>query len=297
MVICVSRLRLESYSSTLSDPRYRFDPTPLAIGTRVALRIEYLGTSYCGWQAQPHLPVATVQECLEQALGKVADQPVTTHCAGRTDTGVHGFAQIAHFDDPVGRSGKAWVMGANGQLPSDIRIHWAHPVDQSFHARHSALARRYRYVVANTTVRPAHLASLVTWQRRPLAVETMSAAAEALVGSHDFSAFRAAQCQANSPIREVYSLEVRRWNDFVVLDIAANGFLHHMVRNMAGALMSVGTGSRPVDWLHELLASRDRTLGADTAPSAGLYLIGVDYPADYGLPSTPAGPSWLTGYV
>jgi len=113
MVICVSRLRLESYSSTLSDPRYRFDPTPLAIGTRVALRIEYLGTSYCGWQAQPHLPVATVQECLEQALGKVADQPVTTHCAGRTDTGVHGFAQIAHFDDPVGRSGKAWVMGAN----------------------------------------------------------------------------------------------------------------------------------------------------------------------------------------
>lgn len=277
------------------DTEHTFDPTPWTAGTRAALRIEYHGSAYSGWQAQPHLSVVTVQECLEEALSAVANQPIRTHCAGRTDAGVHGVGQIVHFDDPVGRSAKAWVMGSNSYLPSDIRVHWVTSVTPSFHARHSALWRRYRYVIANTAVRPAQLAELVAWQRRHLDVNKMQAAAEALLGEHDFSAFRAAQCQANSPIRHIHALDLVRWRDFVLLDITANAFLHHMVRNIAGALMLVGAGHRPVSWLKELLEGRDRTLGADTASGAGLYLTGVGYPAEYALPEPPDGPSWLTG--
>ena len=173
----------------------------MAPGTRVAARIEYHGGHYHGWQAQPHLSVPTVQEALEAALQEIAGESVRTTCAGRTDTGVHGFAQVVHFDDPVGRSLKAWVMGTNRHLPADIRVHWAQEVGEAFHARFSATARRYRYIICNTSTRPALLHSLVTWYRHALDVELMNDAAETLLGEHDFSAFRAASCQASSPNR------------------------------------------------------------------------------------------------
>lgn len=266
-------------------------------GTRVALRIEYDGSAFHGWQAQPHLQCATVQETLEQALSQVGNKPIRTHCAGRTDTGVHGFGQIVHFDDVAGRSPKAWVMGTNSLLPSSVRVHWAVPVVPDFHARFSAYARRYRYVIANTAIRPAHLDGKVSCFRRPLDVERMTDAAQALIGEHDFSAFRAAHCQANSPMREILQLSVSRWGDFVIVDIMANAFLHHMVRNIVGSLQMIGAGLRPVGWLHELLLGRDRAAAADTASGAGLYLVAVYYPERFELPPIPEGPAFLSGKI
>ena len=256
----------------------------LASGTRVAARIEYHGGHYHGWQAQPHLQVATAQETLEKALGTVAGTPVSTTCAGRTDTGVHGFAQIIHFDDPVGRSVKAWVMGGNRYLPDDVRLHWAVPTSSDFHARFSATARHYRYILCNTSIRPAALHGLVTWYRHELDLVAMNEAAKYLHGEQDFSAFRAASCQANSPMRHVSDCHVHRRGDFVIIAIAANAFLHHMVRNIAGSLLAVGTHSRSVDWFQAVLLSRDRTQAAETAPPEGLYLARVDYPEVFGLP-------------
>jgi len=267
----------------------------LASGTRVAARIEYHGGHYHGWQAQPHLQVSTAQETLEKALGAVAGTPVSTTCAGRTDTGVHGFAQIIHFDDPVGRSVKAWVMGGNRHLPDDVRLHWAVPTSSDFHARFSATARHYRYVLCNTSIRPAALHGLVTWYRHELDLVAMNEAAKYLHGEQDFSAFRAASCQANSPMRHVSDCHVHRRGDFVIIDITANAFLHHMVRNIAGSLVAVGTHSRSVDWFQAVLLSRDRTQAAETAPPEGLYLTRVDYPEVFGLPDTPEGPTMLTG--
>lgn len=276
---------------------FRLSPLAWEPGTRVALRIEYEGSAFHGWQTQPHRDCDTVQASLEAALGQIANRAVRTHCAGRTDTGVHGYGQIVHFDDPVGRSAKAWVMGTNSALPASIRVHWAQAVPPHFHARFSAISRRYRYVIANASVRPAHLARQVSWYRRPLDTSLMVDAAQALVGEHDFSAFRAAQCQAHSPVREITDLRVERWNDFVVIDITANAFLHHMVRNIAGSLQMIGAGLKPVDWLAQLLAGRDRTKAADTASPAGLYLVSVDYPEAFNLPPTPEGPAFLSGWV
>ena len=267
----------------------------LASGTRVAARIEYHGGHYHGWQAQPHLQISTAQETLEKALGTVAGTPVSTTSAGRTDTGVHGFAQIIHFDDPVGRSVKAWVMGGNRHLPDDVRLHWAVPTSSDFHARFSATARHYRYVLCNTSIRPAALHGLVAWYRHELDLVAMNEAAKYLHGEQDFSAFRAASCQANSPLRHVSDCHVHRRGDFVVIDITANAFLHHMVRNIAGSLLAVGTHSRSVDWFQAVLLSRDRTQAAETAPPEGLYLTRVDYPEVFGLPDTPEGPTMLTG--
>ncbi len=281
----------------MTDPGNRLDDAQWASGTRVALRVEYNGAAFHGWQAQPHLPVATVQEALEEALSRIANAPVRTHCAGRTDTGVHGYGQIVHFDDPVGRSAKAWVMGTNSALPDSVRVHWAKAVDPEFHARFSATARSYRYLIANTRVRPAQLAGLVSWYRRPLDVDAMNEAARALVGEHDFSAFRAAQCQANSPNREIFDLQIRRHGDFVVIEVTANAFLHHMVRNITGSLQMVGAGFREPAWVGELLRGRDRTKAADTAAGDGLYLVAVTYPAHFGLPPVPEGPALLTGFV
>ncbi|MBN7798666.1 tRNA pseudouridine(38-40) synthase TruA [Parahaliea mediterranea] len=270
-------------------------PEPLAAGARVACRIEYDGGHYSGWQAQPHLEVATVQQTLEAALGRVANTEVRVHCAGRTDTGVHGFAQVVHFDPPVARSPKAWVLGTNANLPHDVRVHWAQAVPEDFHARFSALARRYRYIIANTPVRPAHLAGQVTWQRRPLDADLMHREAQCLLGERDFSAFRAAACQSTSPNRNVHAITVTRRGSLVVIDIRANAFLHHMVRNIAGSLMAVGSGRQSAGWLAALLAGRDRTLAADTAPPDGLYLVDVSYPRRFELPETPAGPLLLEG--
>jgi tRNA pseudouridine38-40 synthase len=270
-----------------------FSLDPLPVGTRVACRIEYDGSHYNGWQSQPHAGVVTLQDTLEQALGTVASTSVRLHCAGRTDSGVHAFSQIIHFDAPVTRSSKAWVIGGNANLPRDIRIHWAVPVVSEFHARFSAQARRYRYVIANTPIRPALLHAQVTWHRRVLDAKAMHTAAQALLGECDFSAFRAASCQSNTPMRNVQFIEVKRGGDLVTLDILANAFLYHMVRNIAGALLAVGDGRKPVSWIAELLAGRLRSVGAETAPPGGLYLVDVQYPVRFGLPPTPYGPMLL----
>lgn len=271
----------------------RFSDAPLAPGSRVAARVEYHGGHYHGWQAQPHLSIPTVQEALERALSEISGEAIKTTCAGRTDTGVHGFAQVVHFDDPVGRSLKAWVMGTNRHLPADIRIHWAQGVSPSFHARFSATARRYRYVICNSPIRPALLGGLVSWWRHPLDIELMNQAASSLIGERDFSAFRAASCQASSPHRCVTSCEVIRRGDYVIVNITANAFLYHMVRNIVGSLLSVGSESQSVHWFERVLESRDRTQAAETAPAEGLYLVSVTYPDEFCLPVTPDGPTLI----
>ena len=274
----------------MADAFPRFSPDPLPPGSRVACRVEYDGRCFSGWQAQPHLPVETVQETLESALSQVAAQPVRSHCAGRTDTGVHGFAQIVHFDDPVGRSLKSWVFGTNASLPPSVRVHWAVAVDADFHARFSARSRRYRYLIANSAIRPALLAGLATWHRLPLDAGLMHAEAQSLLGERDFSAFRAASCQSPTPMRNVQQLSVSRRENLIAIDITANAFLHHMVRNIAGALMAVGSGRQQPGWLGDLLAGGDRTVAADTAAPDGLYLVSVDYDEHWGLPLRAPGP-------
>lgn len=274
-----------------------FSAETLPAETRIACRIEYDGSAFHGWQSQPHPGTLTVQDVLESALCEIAAEPLRVHCAGRTDTGVHAFAQVIHFDAPVARSCKAWVMGGNAALPKDVRIHWAVPVTSAFHARFSAEARCYRYLIANTPIEPALLRKQVTWHRRPLDAQSMHAAAQPLRGELDFSAFRAAACQSNSPMRHVRSISVRRYRELIVLEIVANAFLHHMVRNIAGALIAVGDGRRPVEWIRELLEGGDRTVGADTAPSSGLYLADVEYPSQFGLPATPYGPLLVAAHA
>lgn len=271
-----------------------FSPDPLPPGSRVALRVEYNGRRFSGWQAQPHLDVSTVQETLEHALSAIAAQPIRVHCAGRTDAGVHGLGQIVHFDDPVGRSCKAWVLGSNASLPRSVRVHWARQVPAEFHARFSAQARSYRYIISNTLIRPALMDGLATWYRAPLDSPRMHDAAQALLGEHDFSAFRAASCQSSTARRNVHEIAVCRKDHYVVIDITANAFLHHMVRNIAGSLMAVGSGKKPVHWLGELLAGRNRAVAADTAAADGLYLASVQYPAEFGLSTGAPGPTILT---
>ena len=267
-----------------------FSADVIAVDTRIACRIEYDGSCYNGWQLQPHEGVVTVQEKLELALSQVAAQSVRVHCAGRTDTGVHAFSQIIHFDAPVARSCKAWAMGGNANLPRDIRIHWAVPVTDDFHARFSAESRCYRYVIANTAIRSALLLKQVTWHRRELDALAMHTAAQTLLGERDFSAFRAASCQSTSPMRNVQCIEVKRQGDLLIIEIVANAFLHHMVRNIAGALLAVGDGRKSLEWIVQLMAGRDRSLGVETAPASGLYLAHVQYPRHCTLPLTPYGP-------
>ena len=262
----------------------------LPADTRIACRIEYDGEDFNGWQVQPHPGTVTVQGVLESALGDVAGTTVRVHCAGRTDSGVHAHAQVIHFDMPAPRSCRAWVLGGNSTLPRSVRIHWATAVKKSFHARFSALSRNYRYVIENTPVHSALLRHHVTWCSRPLDARLMHSAAQALLGERDFSAFRASSCQAATPMRNVQSISVQRRGDLVVIDISANAFLHHMVRNIAGSLIAVGDGRRSPEWVDELITGRDRTLAAETAPASGLYLADIQYPAQFGLPATPYGP-------
>jgi len=277
----------------LADPPPLFSADLLPAGSRIACRIEYDGRRYHGWQSQPQLAVTTVQQTLEHALSEVANTPVSVACAGRTDTGVHGFAQIIHFDAPVARSSKAWVLGVNANLPFDIRVHWAVVVQMDFHARFSAVARRYRYLIANTAVRPAQLVGQVGWQRRVLDHQMMHNAAQQLMGEQDFSAFRASSCQSKTPMRNVHSVAVGRRGDLLVVDIKANAFLHHMVRNIVGSLIAVGVGRESPQWIGRLLQGRDRTAAAETAPAEGLYLVEVEYPLQFALPTTPYGPMIL----
>lgn len=258
---------------------------------RIAVGLEYDGSRYYGWQKQRE--VVGVQQRVEEALAKVADHPVEVTCAGRTDAGVHATAQVVHFDTPNDRRGAAWTLGVNAHLPADIAVRWAQPVAEDFSARFSAVARRYRYIIANTALRPGIHGHGVSHYHKPLDVAAMQAAAPALLGEHDFSAFRAAQCQSHSPFRCVHHLQVKRHGDFVVVDIGANAFLHHMVRNIVGSLLVIGQHQAPVTWLAELLASKDRTQAAATAKPGGLYLVGVTYPEQWQLPTPVTGPLWL----
>ncbi|GAB1259737.1 tRNA pseudouridine(38-40) synthase TruA [Aurantivibrio plasticivorans] len=256
---------------------------------RMCIGIEYNGTAFHGFQVQK-FAVDTVQGALHEALSWVADESITLVCAGRTDAGVHASSQVAHFDTLADRPLKAWSMGVNARLPAGVSIKWAMPVVPAFHARFSATARTYRYVIYNNPSRPAVLSKLVTWFKRPLNHDSMQSAAACLLGEHDFSAFRASQCQANSPVRRVESLRFAAFRDFVVIEIKANAFLHHMVRNIVGSLLAIAAGDKPVSWMKELLEGRDRRLAAATAPGDGLYLVAVDYPAEFGIPDTPPGP-------
>ncbi len=253
---------------------------------RIAMGVEYDGSGFCGWQLQDG-GVRTVQGEVEKAVGKVANHPVRVYCAGRTDTGVHGTGQVIHFDTEAERSERAWVFGANANLPKDVCILWARPVSGDFHARFSAQSRAYRYVIYNRHVRPTFLAHRVSWDFRELDVTRMRAAAAFLKGEHDFSSYRAVACQAHSPVRTVTRLEVERHGEFIVIDIEANAFLHHMVRNIAGVLMSIGAGEHEPEWALEVLEARDRTVGGVTAPPYGLYLTRVDYPAEFAIPQLP----------
>lgn len=265
-----------------------------AVGvSRIALGVEYKGARYRGWQRQED-GVPSVQAALEKALSKVADEPVSLMCAGRTDAAVHASGQVVHFDTAVERPLKAWIMGSNANLPGDISVTWAKVMPAHFHARFSAMARRYRYVIYNDQIRPAHQAEEVTWNHRPLDVSRMREAARALVGTHDFTSFRAVQCQAKSPVKTVHHLEVIEHGRFIVLDIRANAFLHHMVRNFAGVLMTIGAGERPVEWAAEVLAARDRRAGGVTAHPYGLYLVRVEYPEEFVLPERYLGPHFLS---
>lgn len=249
---------------------------------RFAAGIEYSGASYLGWQRQAQGP--TVQECVESALSRIAAHPVTVQCAGRTDAGVHAVQQVVHFDAVARRPARAWVLGGNANLPDGISILWAMPVAGDFHARYSAVRRTYRYLILNRAARPGLLCDRVTWEFRPLCAESMAAAAAALAGEHDFSAFRAIACQARNPVRTVHRLEIGRYGQWVIIEIEANGFLHHMVRNIAGVLMEIGRGRRPTEWAGDVLRSRDRRVGGTTAAAAGLYFLTAAYPEHFGIP-------------
>lgn len=253
---------------------------------RIALGLEYNGTGFAGWQRQDK--GRTVQATVERALSKIANGPVLTQCAGRTDAGVHACAQVVHFNCTATRSERAWVLGTNSALPRDVSIQWARAVHDDFHARFSAEARAYRYVICNRATRPGLMAGKVTHIHSPLDVTAMDAAARCLLGEQDFSSFRAAGCQARHAVREVQAIAVRRAGEFVILTITANAFLQHMVRNIVGTLLPVGQGSRDPDWVAQVLAARNRAAAGVTAPPDGLYLVAVRYPERFGLPSSTA---------
>lgn len=249
---------------------------------RIALGVEYNGAAYAGWQRQQG--VLTVQEVLEAALSKVANQRVAVQCSGRTDAGVHALQQVVHFDTSAVRSERSWVLGANVNLPHDVAVLWALPVDEAFHARFSALGRRYLYVISTRWVRPALAHRRVSWQRHPLDVGAMREASVCLLGRQDFTSFRAVACQAHSPVRELRRLEISERPGQVLIEVEADGFLHHMVRNFAGSLMAVGKGEHEPGWIAEVLAARDRRVAAATAPPDGLYFLTALYASSWSIP-------------
>jgi tRNA pseudouridine38-40 synthase len=249
---------------------------------RIALGIEYDGTDFFGWQRLTAGP--SVQASVERALSRVAAHPVQISCAGRTDAGVHGRCQVAHFDTDAIRDMYGWMLGASSNLPASVAVLWAQPVAAEFHARYAARSRRYRYHILNRPVRAALDARYVTWERLALDADLMHEAAQSLLGEHDFSAFRALSCQAAHPRRTVLNVSVRREGDQLFVDIEANAFLHHMVRNIVGSLLLIGRREKPVEWMAELLAGADRHVAGPTAPASGLTFLGPRYPAHWGLP-------------
>jgi len=258
---------------------------------RYALGIEYDGQHYFGWQRQND--VASVQQQVEQALSIIANEPITVVCAGRTDTGVNATQQVIHFDTQQVRQNVAWTLGVNSKLPADIAVKWATPISDDFHARFSALARQYRYIIYNSATRPAILQHGLSTCYYPLDEQKMHDAAQILVGEHNFNAFRTVHCQANSPIRTVYHCQVSRQHNYVIIDIKANAFLHHMVRNIAGSLMMIGRGAQTKQWLEMVLAAQDRRLAGMTAPAGGLYFVAVEYPKKFDIPYSIEGPLFL----
>lgn len=244
--------------------------------------MEYDGSAFCGWQTQPG--GCGVQDALEQALSGVAGQPIGTACAGRTDTGVHAIGQVAHFDTTADRPLSAWTRGANALLPEGVAVTWSHAVDDGFHARFSASGRRYVYWLLSRPQRPGLLSGRVGWTHRKLDEAAMLDAARCLLGEHDFSAFRAAECQAKTPVKTMRELRIERRGDLLRLEFAADAFLQHMVRNIVGSLVYVGSGRQPAGWVRDLLESGDRTRAAPTFSPAGLYLAAVEYDAAWNLP-------------
>jgi tRNA pseudouridine38-40 synthase len=242
---------------------------------RIALGLEYEGSGFCGWQSQAG--GGAVQNVLESALSIVADTPTRVVCAGRTDSGVHALAQVVHFDTEAVRPDTAWVRGVNAHLPDSVAVRWAQPVPNDFHARFSARGRRYRYLLLNRAERPGLMARRVGWFHRPLDADAMAAAAGLLLGEHDFSAFRAIECQAKSPVKTLRRADVMRHGDLLVFEFEASAFLHHMVRNLVGALVYVGKGAHPPEWVGDILVGRDRARAAPTFEACGLYFAGVDY--------------------
>jgi tRNA pseudouridine38-40 synthase len=255
------------------------------------LGLSYRGTAYSGWQSQPG--GRTVQDQLERALSTFADARVTTVCAGRTDAGVHALNQVVHFDAPVQRDAFSWVRGTNRYLPSDIAVQWSAPVPADFHARFAARGRRYRYLLLRSPVRPSLETGLVGWVFDELALEPMRAAAQHLVGEHDFSSFRSSECQAKSPIKSLRSIAIEQRGSYWRFDFDASAFLHHMVRNIMGCLLAVGSARRPPDWLGEVLAARDRDAAAPTFAAEGLYFAGPYYDAVLQLPDRAPASDWL----
>ncbi|MEY8204506.1 MAG: tRNA pseudouridine(38-40) synthase TruA [Bermanella sp.] len=256
--------------------------------------VEYNGALFKGWQSQIHHPGKSVQAALEKAASKVANHPIKLVCAGRTDAGVHASAQVIHFDSHANRDARAWKMGINTNLPNGVCLNWVQAVDDDFHARFSAVSRRYRYFIMNRPIKPGLMHDQVTWWRRPLDAEKMHEAAQALMGLNDFTSFRASDCQANHPKRTMLDISVKRQGEWVVLEVCANAFLYHMVRNIAGVLLPIGQGSKPVAWCREVLQAQDRKQAGVTAPGGGLYFVDVDYPNYPDLPIDANGPSFYS---
>ena len=249
---------------------------------RIAIGIEYNGLAYSGWQHQGHAP--TVQQAVERALSVVAAHPVKVIAAGRTDAGVHALGQVAHFDTLAARTPRAWLLGTNANLSRDVALTWVQPVSDEFHARFSAQRRRYRYVILNRLARSGVLDTRMAWVHQRLDVDRMAQAAQALLGTHDFSAYRASACQSKKPVKIVYELTVQRRADLIVLDIEADGFLHHMVRNIVGVLLAIGRGEQEISWAQEVLQARDRKSGGVTASPHGLYFVHAVYPEHFAIP-------------
>jgi tRNA pseudouridine38-40 synthase len=258
---------------------------------RIALGLEYDGGHFYGWQKQREVP--SIQVAIEQALARIVDHPVKVVVAGRTDRGVHAVGQVAHFDTEAIRPLHAYVLGSNHYLSPAVSIQWAQPVREDFHARFSAIARRYRYIIFNHRARPALFYHKVTWHHRPLDASRMHLAAQCLLGEHDFSSFRAAECQAKSPIRTIHFCNITRRGDYVMMDIQANAFLHHMVRNIAGVLMAIGEGEAEPAWCAAVLQQKQRALAGITAPAAGLYFMQAYYPEHFGLPDGEKDVGWV----
>jgi len=253
----------------------------------VAAVVEYDGTDFAGWQSQSHAP--SIQDAVQQALGFVAGHPVEVACAGRTDSGVHALAQVVHFDTSAVRAPRAWVLGANTRLPASVALQWAGDVAPDFHARHSALRREYRYCIVNRSARPALQRLRATWIHRSIDVDAMQRAADVLLGEHDYSAFRAAECQSKTPVRRIDSLRLTRSGDYVWADIVANAYLHHMVRNIVGTLLEVQVAQDPAAAMRAILESRDRRQAGMTVPPQGLYLWHITYAPHHGLPAAADG--------